>query len=379
MGNVNPQAAAEPRPDQESGGGKNGLFVTLSSEAVQAPDRFAWYSDQIRQYIFPITLSTPYTADFRSEVSALQLGVVQVAHFRFPPLEAARTARHIRRLDPETYQLGWIRRGAMAATQLRNDAFVGRGDMVLFDTSHPLEAGVRDPDGMTEVALLRIPRNALSLPSAQADRLLARRLVPEGASGALLCRHLRTLLAHASEIGPAEAHRLGTITADLVTSFAADRLDRAELVPSETRATVLRAQINAFITHHLGDPGLRPAAIAAHHHISLRSLHALFRQEPATVSATIRRRRLERCRADLADTRMRGRPIAAVAARWGLLVPAEFSRAFRAAYGMSPGEYRAEATRLQQAARDDKSPCAHPQTDPAGRPHDEGSPVQAGF
>ncbi|MFD8211484.1 helix-turn-helix domain-containing protein [Streptomyces sp. NPDC059695] len=378
MCNVNPQAPAEPCLDQKSSGGKNGLLITMSSEAVQSADRFAWYSDQIRQYIFPITLSTLYTADFRSEVSALQLGVVQVAHFTFPPLEAARTARHIRRLDPETYQLGWIRRGTMAATQLRNDAFIGRGDMVLFDTSHPLEASVRDPDGMTEVAVLRIPRNALSLPSTQVERLLARRLAPEGASGALLHQHLHTLLAHASEIGPAEAHRLGTITADLITSFAADRLDRAELVPLETRTTVLRAQINAFITHHLGDPELRPAAIAAHHHISLRSLHALFQQEPATISATIRRQRLERCRADLADPRMRNRPIAAIAARWGLLVPAEFSRAFRAAYGMSPGEYRLEATRLQPSARDHKSLCAHSQTDSAGRPQDEDSPAQAG-
>ncbi|MEE1743365.1 helix-turn-helix domain-containing protein [Streptomyces sp. JV184] len=139
---------------------------------------------------------------------------------------------------------------------------------------------------------------------------------------------------------------------------------------------MLRAQINAFITHHLGIPELRPAAIATHHHISLRALHTLFQQEPATVAATIRHKRLERCRADLADPRMCDQPIAAIAARWGLLIPAEFSQAFRAAYGVSPGEYRAETTRLRQSARNHKSLCTHPQTDPADRPHDESSPIQ---
>ncbi|MEU2134729.1 helix-turn-helix domain-containing protein [Streptomyces sp. NPDC018352] len=377
MRKANPQEPSGLFPDQKSAGGQGGLLITMSSETVQAVDRFAWYSDQIRQYIFPITLSTPYTADFRSKVSALQLGEIQVAHFAFPPLQAARTARHIRSDDPDTYQLGWIRRGTMTATQLRNEAFLGPGDMVIFDTSHPLEAGARDEGAMVKVVVLRIPKNALPLPPAQADRLLAQRLAPEGVSGALLHQHLHTLMTHASEIGPAEAHRLGTITTDLITSFAADRIDKAELVPLETRTTVLRAQINAFITHHLGNPELRPAAIAAHHHISLRALHTLFQQEPATVAATIRHRRLEHCRADLADPRMCDQPIAAIAARWGLLIPAEFSRAFRAAYGVSPGEYRAETTRLQQSARNHKSLCTHPQTDPADRPHDESSPTRA--
>ncbi|MFJ1550154.1 helix-turn-helix domain-containing protein [Streptomyces sp. NPDC088246] len=353
-----------------------GPLVTMSSEAVQAVERFAWYSDQVRQHIFPITLSTPYTSDFRSEVSALQLGAMQVVHFTFPPLQAARTARHIQRLDPQGYQLGWIRRGVMGVTQLRNDAFIGTGDMVFFDTSHPLEAEIRDEGAMAEITVLRIPKSALPLPVAQADRLLARRLAPDGVSGSLLQQHLNTLTARASELGPAEAHRLGTITADLVASFAADRLDRAELLPSETRTTMLRAQINAFINRHLGDPELRPTAIAAHHHISLRSLHALFQQEPSTAAATIRHRRLERCRADLANPRMRDQPIAALAARWGLLIPAEFSRAFRAAYGMSPSEYRAEATCLQQSAWDHKPLCTRPQADPSGRRHDEGSPPQ---
>lgn len=54
----------------------------------------------------------------------------------------------------------------------------------------------------------------------------------------------------------------------------------------------------------------------------------------------IRERRLERCRRDLLDPALAARPVGAVAARWGLVEPASFSRAFRAAYGLPPAAYR---------------------------------------
>ncbi|WP_188269935.1 helix-turn-helix domain-containing protein [Streptomyces sp. CBMA291] len=367
---MNPEEPADPRPAPGGARRHDALLTTLSSESVRAEDRFEWYADQVRRHIFPLALSTPYTEDFPSRVSALRLGTAQLAHFSFPPLHAARTARHIRRDDPETYQLGWIRRSSMRVGQLRGHALAGPDDMVLFDTSHPLEAGVPEEGGRAEVVVLRIARSALPLPATHTDRLLSLRLAPGGVSGMLLRRHLGALLDHAAEVGPAEAHRLGTVTGDLVASFLADRLDASGLLPWESRTTVLRAEINAFINEHLGDPALGPAAIAAHHHLSLRSLHSLFRLEPATVAATIRRRRLERCRLDLADPRLRHRSIAALAARWGLLVPAEFSRSFRAAYGMSPGEYRAETGGSRTSAREHKRPRARPHPGASARRHD---------
>jgi len=99
--------------------------------------------------------------------------------------------------------------------------------------------------------------------------------------------------------------------------------------------------IQSFIGDHLGDPGLSPGMIAAAHHISVRTLHKLYQVQDQTISASIHWRRLERCRQDLLDPALRDRPVSAVGARWGFPDPATFSRAFRAAYGLPPGEYRA--------------------------------------
>jgi AraC-like DNA-binding protein len=107
------------------------------------------------------------------------------------------------------------------------------------------------------------------------------------------------------------------------------------------------ARVHAFIDQHLGDPDLSPATIAAAHHLSVRALHALYQAENETVAASIRRQRLEHCRRDLLDPSRPDRPVNAIGARWGFPDATAFSRTFRTAYGLPPGEYRARYLRPQ--------------------------------
>ena len=89
-----------------------------------------------------------------------------------------------------------------------------------------------------------------------------------------------------------------------------------------------------------GDCDLAPGPVAAAHYISVRYLYRLFEAQGTTVAAWIRHRRLERCRADLADPALGSTPVSAVAARWGLPDSAHFNRLFKRAYGLPPAEYR---------------------------------------
>jgi len=103
---------------------------------------------------------------------------------------------------------------------------------------------------------------------------------------------------------------------------------------------ILVDRIKRFIEERLPDPGLSPNVIADAHHISLRYLHRLFETQERTVAAWIRYRRLENCRCDLMNPAVQWRPVASIAARWGLTDSASFNRMFRAEYGMPPGEFR---------------------------------------
>ncbi len=167
--------------------------------------------------------------------------------------------------------------------------------------------------------------------------------------GAVLARFIASLGAHGSECTPQELRRMGTVAIELAAACLAQRIDAYGELPAETRARALRERIDAFIEHNLGDPALSPGLIAAAHGISVRALHALFRTETESVAATVRRRRLERCRTDLTRPALAARPVHEIAARWCFTNAPAFSRAFRSTYGISPSALRREAARAAQA------------------------------
>lgn len=110
--------------------------------------------------------------------------------------------------------------------------------------------------------------------------------------------------------------------------------------PAPTHAEECLQRVLAFIDESLPDPALSPHMVADAHHISVRYLYKLFESQPTGVADWIRNRRLEACRHDLLNPARRSTPVSAIGARWGLPNPAQFSRAFRAAFGASPTEYR---------------------------------------
>lgn len=101
----------------------------------------------------------------------------------------------------------------------------------------------------------------------------------------------------------------------------------------------LYARACAYIEHNLAEPWLRPQAVAAANGVSLRTLQVVFAEREASASDHIRRRRLARCRADLANP-LDAASVTDVAFRWGFVDAAHFSRVFKRQYGVSPREVR---------------------------------------
>jgi AraC-like DNA-binding protein len=92
------------------------------------------------------------------------------------------------------------------------------------------------------------------------------------------------------------------------------------------------------IAERLADPGLGVASLARAFRMSERSVHKVFQGSRNTVSQFIRESRLERCRRDLQSSTLASR-----ARHWGFADPSQVSKAFRAAYGISPRDFHAQA------------------------------------
>ncbi|MFI8966534.1 helix-turn-helix domain-containing protein [Streptomyces sp. NPDC053493] len=310
----------------------------VTSDAVEArEDRFAWFCETVSSDIMPVTMSTPRASDFRAGITDLDLGTVRLSAVSCSPVVSRRTPTHIRRGDPEQLQLALVTRGVFKARQRGNESVVTHG-LVLTDTSRPYEGTC---GGEFETVVLQIPRQTLALNPHRVDRLLARGLAADSGSGAILADFLTTLLTRGPSCRAEELHGMGAVTLDLATAFLARRLGDPGQAPAEARAQETLQRIHRFIENNLGDPDLTPQAIADHHHMSLRRLHALFGDQPLTVAAHIRRSRLERARADLARGELSGQPVQAIAARWGFPSATGFSRAFREEFGLTPTEHRA--------------------------------------
>lgn len=317
------------------------MWHVVSSAGVPAGERFDWYADIISREVMPAALSSERPAEFRGEAAVVDLGPLRASKFTLSPLRSRRTPALIRRGDPEQYQLALLRSGVTSMSQQRNACTVGAGDLMLWDTSLPSDNTMLADGGQVRATILMLPRDVLPLRPERLERLLARRIPGDRGIGAILASFMTALEDHAAECEPEELARLGAAAVDLATACLAQHLDAGDLIPSEARTEVLLRRIHAFIEHHLGDPELAPPAIAARHNISVRGLHQLFQGQGESVQARIRRRRLERCRADLARPELASHRVQSIAARWGFSGSVVFSRSFREAYGLTPTEYRA--------------------------------------
>lgn len=117
----------------------------------------------------------------------------------------------------------------------------------------------------------------------------------------------------------------------------------------EAIADARLGDVERYINANLASPSLTPARAAAALKLSERTLHSLFERQGVSFAAHVRRRRLEECR--IALIARPSRPVIDVAFAWGFGSLPSFYRAFRAEFGMSPGDLRQAACARGQFAR----------------------------
>ncbi|WP_331754095.1 helix-turn-helix domain-containing protein [Streptomyces sp. NBC_00826] len=313
----------------------------FSTDGLPKADRWAsWYEFGTQSHL-PTLIRTDHQDDFQGAVRVLDLGPVQVSTLTYSPLNVLRTPKLIRQSDPGVLYFVVHQHGRIGVAQNGREAVLASQGQVIYDTSRPFTAWATAEHGaVAGCVILQVPRELLPIRSQTLNPLIAVGLPQRGGLGALLSRHLAELTRNAPHCTAADAARLATITADLFAALCAHELETVDALPPETHRRALQTQIHEFIRQRLGDPALSPGTIAAAHRISTRQLYKIFQDQGLTVADWIRRCRLERCRHDLADPQLHPRPVHAIAARWGFTSAANFSRTFRAAYGLPPGEYR---------------------------------------
>ncbi len=326
---------------------------TFSTDEVAPHERHAYWKEAIFDAIANVDITCRGDEQaFQGRVRwrGVELGDgdrVTVTEASGTPQTARRGARQIGREKEAFFAVAFQRKGAAATEQGGRTNILRPGDVWLLDGTQSNKIEFDEP---VDQRLLRIPYERLAPRLPRGGQW--RGFVLRGTSplGGVLNAHMDAVAAALERLDPGSRDALLETTVDLIALAFTDELKNfAGNASTVRRALVLRAM--QFVDSRLADPALSAVSIAGALGVSTGYLQHAFQAAGMTVGGHIRRRRLERCRDDLADPLRAGEHVGEIAMRWGFADMPHFSRAFKRAFGLAPREHRAAAAELRARGR----------------------------
>lgn len=230
-----------------------------------------------------------------------------------------------------------MRRGQGRLRHVGFDAITRPGDLVLFSMH---ETWSVEWDGADWVTLC-IPRDLDLRLSAGLSALRPGLL--RGAGAGLLADMMLALPGRAAAASVDEVPTLaGAIHAAIgACLLAGSGLGEAAADPlADASLGLARERVRRAILRNIGSARLTPAQLAAAAGLSRSALYRLYEAEGG-VARYVQHVRLSLAHAALRDPQMAHQSIAVIAELHGFPAPSDFSRAFRAAFGVAPSDVRA--------------------------------------
>lgn len=293
-------------------------------------DQFPFWREVVWEAFVPVTLSKGDGAGFAGSVGASRIGPVGVAAITSDAQVVERTTADVRRRAGDVFFLNMPLRGHSTVSQDGRSAELDPGDFAVVDGTRPFS--LRFDSGFEQLSLM-LPHELLMPLLAAPEAITGRAVRGDTGLGAVASGALRPFfegVAVDSAMARPLAERLASLIALSLGSGAA---------ASGSRAALTQAALDE-VERSLGDSELTPATVAARVGISTRYLHQLFSARGPSFGRWLLGRRLECCRADLADPELAHWTIGEIGWRNGFADPSYLARAFRRAYGVSPGEHR---------------------------------------
>jgi AraC-like DNA-binding protein len=193
--------------------------------------------------------------------------------------------------------------------------------------------------------------------------MLARPVKPVTAESSLASAFLEMLPTRVGKLRAAAEEIIKDQVLDLIAVSLAKAIEGDKPRVSSARSLVL-LNVRAAIEARLADPALDAATVAAAAGVSIRYANAVLAGEGMSITRLIQSRRLARCRQALANPLQQHRTIGEIAYGWGFSDMTHFGRRFKAAYNLSPSDFRSHCR--QPASNDRAGQIAKPVTPGGG-------------
>lgn len=296
---------------------------------------FDHWKHLVAESFVPLAAQTADVDGFRGRMRSRVLDRMSIVEVTATSHEVHRTPALIARAHERYFKLNLQLEGTGLLVQDNREAVLRPGDLAIYDTNRPYTLTFEE---QARMMVVMFPCDALSLPADYVGQLAAVRMAGSTGLSGIVGQFIRQLSENLDVLSGPSGSRLAANALDLVSTMLHAEMD---IAPDRMKPQALLAvSIREYIDANLSDPLLSPATIAAAHFISTRHLHNVFHESGTTVASWIRSQRLEGARRDLRDPLHAGKSVGAVAAHWGFLDAAHFSRTFRDAFGVPPSDWR---------------------------------------
>jgi AraC family transcriptional activator of tynA and feaB len=307
-----------------------------STARVARAARVKYWNDLHSNLLTPIEIKPLDRGQFDATSRLEHLGQLRMVVTDSAPALVEHRARHVAQTKERRFRVLLSAQGRLHLQHLGREAILEQGDFALLDDAAPYRIMFRERNsaiclGVTPSTL----RAYLPTPSGLCGiGMSASAPMNSIVSGMLRGLSDQVLQGLPTEQGEVLAKNLLQVMASAYSLEHGCRGERS--VVAAARYT----EIKQYIEMHLRNPELGPTPIARAVGVSRRYVRLLFAAEQDSVTAYIRRRRLEECAWELAQPLWQGRSITATASDWGFRSMAHFTRAFKDRYGSTPTAFR---------------------------------------
>jgi AraC-like DNA-binding protein len=307
----------------------------FSTQAIMPEARSSHWHQVIASSYFPLDLEFREPAKFSGELKIWDLGNVSLSRLSSEALRYKRAPQHFLTKRDEQFLVTIPAKSEIFFSQCGKDVRCNPGGFIIERSHEPYEFSHAEA---ADLWVLKIDAKSLGHHIRSPDRFCSMEFDASNGAGGLFTDMLHLIPRRFPAMNEDSRVAVGRQLVDLLAlSLKAD--ERTLTSGASTVRAAHLTRIESFVRKHLGRFDLDPEMVARGCDISTRYLHELLRDTNQTLGQWIREQRLEACRETLKDPSNR-QTVAEIAYRWGFGDHAQFSRAFKAQFGMSPKEFR---------------------------------------